>query len=143
MLILTDPVVWGGQPQQEGGLIYMCPLLSLVRTDPGIGTPFGCYFLKFGGVMWCRECGGTDHWTAQCQSKPRKEAKAKKPWVKPTLTKIHLIPAVSLTETKAEALERLAGGNVSLTSSVSLTGFDRKTYQRDYMRGVRGTPAGG
>jgi len=84
--------------------------------------------------MWCRTCGGTDHWTGQCESEPRKEpeaSKAKKAGVRPMLTKMHLIPAVRLTETKAEALERLAGGNVSLT------GFDRKTYQRDWMRRKR------
>ena len=88
--------------------------------------------------MWCSKCGGTDHYAARCLvvAKPTKEPKqhapkVKKPWVKPTLTKIHLIPAVSLTETKAEAIERLNGGNVSLTGNV---GFDRKKYQRELMR---------
>ena len=56
--------------------------------------------------------------------------KVKEPWVKPTLTKVHLIPAVRLTETKEEMINRLSG-------NVRLTEFDRKKYQREYMRGKR------
>jgi len=80
--------------------------------------------------MWCSRCGGTDHWVARCPVVESKVEfrKVKKPWLKPTLTKVHLIPAVSLTETKAEVIERLGGGNVSLTR------FDRKKYQRELMR---------
>jgi len=82
---------------------------------------------------------------AEVKEKVIEAAKPKKPWVKPTLTKVHLIPAVSLTETKAEVIQRLKDDGVSLTKgewggappNVSLTRFDRKTYQRDYMRKKR------
>lgn len=77
--------------------------------------------------IYCRVCGKF-HKIGDCNVKP---VKVKKPWVKPVLKKFHVFKAVSLTETKEEALDRLK------PDGVSLTGFDRRTYQREYMRGYK------
>ena len=98
--------------------------------------------------MWCSKCGGTDHYAKQCPAtpttyfqtvvKPPKEPKqhapkAKKPWVKPTLTRW----------VKADSMDTSPKPMDTKSSAMDTHGYkyrdkeNRKEQMRDYMRKKR------
>ena len=92
--------------------------------------------------MKCADCGTEGHkagWT-WCPGGKRtavvkgETLKTKKPWVKPTLTR--WVKADSLTESNILSNKVLTGEDVRQPESNKK--FDKKTYQREYMRRVRG-----
>ena len=86
--------------------------------------------------MWCSRCGGTDHWVARCPEVENEVEfpKAKKPWVKPTLTR--WVKAEDVVN--SDSVNHSDGKDV--VNGVANRYKDkekRKAYMREYMRRVR------
>jgi len=167
MLILADPRVGGGHPQQKRRPDIYLPLSLCDRYYLGYGTPFGVFFLKFGVVMKCSGCGAKNHnagWMG-CPEwgrgviEPRPVVinevgapKVKKRWVKAGIMDTPMDTNPTGMDTPLKTMDTsMDTKDVSMdTPSPSMdTNYryrdeeKRKRQMREYMRKVRGTPGGG